>query len=35
VIPDVAAHQTRAGLRRGRDEVYETALATLKRLLQK
>jgi hypothetical protein len=33
VLPDVPAHPTLAGLRRGRDEVFETALATLKRLL--
>jgi hypothetical protein len=33
VIPDVSAHPTLAGLRRGQDEVYDTALATLKRLL--
>jgi C-terminal processing protease CtpA/Prc len=33
VIPDVPAHATFAGLRQGRDEVFETALATMKRLL--
>jgi C-terminal processing protease CtpA/Prc len=33
VLPDVPAQPTLSGLRRGRDEVYETALATLKRLL--
>jgi hypothetical protein len=34
VIPDVPAHPTPVGLRRGRDEVYDMALATLKRLLK-
>jgi hypothetical protein len=35
VIPDVLAHPTFPGLRRGQDEVYDTALATLKRLLNR
>jgi len=33
VIPDVPVHATLLGLRQGRDEVYDTALATLRRLL--
>lgn len=33
VIPDVPAQPTLLGVRRGRDEVYETALATLRRLV--
>jgi C-terminal processing protease CtpA/Prc len=34
VVPDVSAHPTVAGLRRGQDEVYEVALETLKRILK-
>jgi C-terminal processing protease CtpA/Prc len=33
VLPDVPAHATFLGVRQGRDEVYETAVATLRRLL--
>jgi hypothetical protein len=35
VIPDAPAHPTLLGVRQGRDEVYETALATLRRLVNK
>ncbi|MDB4869324.1 MAG: hypothetical protein JWL97_328 [Gemmatimonadales bacterium] len=35
VVPDVPTHPTLLGVRHGRDEVYETALATLRRLVNK